>query len=259
MINLLYIHKLADLNMKSAEVESFCIIRDLKQRHSFPIPQQEIYNYLSEYFISKDELDMMEDSLDVIEPTIKMINRLLEEKNPVYEAINLQRAVQILEKIPESLSKNLNYFNEIYPWQDELVKETTITLNIIPSIDTDESRFVHSEKINRLFEKLLRNNEFCFNYRDLIHESHTHGMNLLNECIPKGYFFHLTLEEDVNKVSWNEIKKRIPQEKLSEVEEIQKMMVAIKKGVDKAYSLNMNMVNCSIILYSYIKWISSQA
>ena len=89
---------------------------------------------------------------------------------------------------------------------------------------------------------------------DIINEAHVSNVGGLIESFGKGYFFHYTLEEELKKVNFESIMGRIPPESLQKVKEIEDNLVIIKKGIDRAYDVNMRQVNCALVLYSYVKW-----
>ncbi|HLD80347.1 MAG TPA: hypothetical protein VJA18_07360, partial [Candidatus Nanoarchaeia archaeon] len=109
-----------------------------------------------------------------------------------------------------------------------------------------------------LFQFLLRNQGFVFHAPDLVHEGPVAQVNGLVESMQKGFFFHRSLEEEYNKVDFSTIKRRVPSEELKRVEEIEQNILKIKKAADTAYNANMRMVNLSVILYSYVKWLSNR-
>ena len=81
-------------------------------------------------------------------------------------------------------------------------------------------------------------------------------MDGLIESLNKGFIFHFTLEEELQKRSFEQIKHRIPGNRLEEVEKIKRKVMAINNGVQRAYNFNRRMVDLAVYLYSYIKWLS---
>ena len=252
---MLYIHKLSDLSRKSAETESVMIIRDLRQRMGFPISVQKMEEYFGEFLISETDTTAMLQALALINPTLEKVKHLAAEEDAVHEPVNLQRTTQILSAIPNSLLATLEFSREIADFREEFFKNASGLLNQVPRLRTNEEKKAVNEKISALFEKILRNKEFGFNYTDVVNESHVSNVNGLHESMLKGYFFHISLEEELKKASFEVIKERIPADKLQQVDEIAAHIATIKKGVERAYDINMRMVNSAIQLYSCVKWV----
>jgi hypothetical protein len=117
---------------------------------------------------------------------------------------------------------------------------------------------LYNNKLNIIFQKILRNKEMYFNFEGIINEANTEHLNALSTSMENGFLFHLLLEEEINKIKFNIIKNRIPKEELERIEKIKQKVSDIKKGVDRAYENNMRMVQLAVILYSYIKMIMSR-
>ncbi|MBI2125689.1 hypothetical protein HYU08_03995 [Candidatus Woesearchaeota archaeon] len=92
----------------------------------------------------------------------------------------------------------------------------------------------------------------------MVHEGPVAQVNGLVESMQKGFFFHVSLEEEYKKVDFNTIKRRVPAEELQRVEAIEQNILKIKRAADTAYNANMRMINLSVILYSYVKWLSNR-
>ncbi len=255
---MLYIHKFPDLNGKSAEIESVPIIRDIKKNITLPFSKQKLEEYVLDCLISKSEIEIIENKLPLVEPTINRVRELLIQKDRIHEPINLQRTIQILKTVPAPLLNNLAYLKDIYLWQNESLNQTAELLNMIPNLNTKEERNDVNEKINKIFEKILRNKEMCFNGEDIIHEGHTSNLGALSESLANGFIFHTTLEEELKKLDFNSIKLRIPQEKLKEAGDIEKNVKEIRSVVEQTYNINMKMINYAVILYSCIKLMLSK-
>lgn len=255
---MLYIHKLSDLNQKTADTESVYLIREMKQKLTFPFSTAVLQEFLEEHNLSESDLTAMETSLQLVEPTILKIDALLKEKHPLHESTNLQRSIQILSGVPSSLSKNLTYGKERFLEQKEFIEEFTNVLNAIPSLQTKEEKIAANDKISKLFETILRNQEFCFRFADIIHEGHVSNVGGLRESMAKGYLVHFTLEEELKKADFSTVKLRIPPDKRQEVERIEEDISAIYRGVQRAYELNKRMVDLAVMLYSLVKWMHNK-
>jgi hypothetical protein len=255
---MLYIHQLKDLTPKSADIESTFIIRELKNKTPLPLTEEKIRDYFTLFFISESEKQAMAQASELIEPTINEILSLLHLKDSSYEAINLQRAINMLREIPVPLLNNINYAKVISVWQEDLVTEFTPLFNSLPQIKelSYEDRVLINQKLNEIFERLLRNNVIAFNYKDLIYEAQTSRINDLYESIQRGFLFHIGLEEELKKLDFEIIKRRIPAEKLQLAENINDQILQIKKGVSAAYDVNVRMMNWALVIYSYIKWLN---
>jgi len=254
---MLYIHQLKDLTPKSADIESTFIIRELKVKTPLPLTEAKIRDYFTLFFISESEKQAMAEAVELIEPTIQEVQALLRSKDPVYEPINLQRAINMLREIPPPLLNNLNYAKVIFIWQEDLIQEFAPLFNSLAQLKdrSYEERVTINQKLNEIFERLLRNNVIAFNYKDIIYEAQTSRMNDLLESIERGFFFHIGLEEELKKIDFEFIKRRIPVEKLNTVQHTRDKIAKIKKGVNAAYDINIRMMNWALVVYSYIKWL----
>ncbi len=255
---MLYIHRLYDLNPKSAEIESIQIIREINKKMKLPIAEQETNLFYNQYTIKPIDNAIMENALILAEPTIAMLKKLISEQDPIHEPINLQRAVQILENVPIQLANNLAYTKDMLDFQNKVIADTIELTNCMPNLKTGEQKTAANERINIIFSKVLRNNEFFFRHNDIINESQTSNIAGLAESIKEGYFFHKTIEEDaVKKLPFSEIKKRIPEQRLKESEDIEKNILLILNGVNQAYDVNLRMNKLVIVFFSFIKWATS--
>ena len=128
-------------------------------------------------------------------------------------------------------------------------------LNIIPHLKTKDEKVAHNDRLNKPFQTILRNTEFTFRSNDIINEGHVNAIQGLHESMLKGFFFHYTLEEELKKLDFQGIKKRLPVAEIADVEEIEKNIENINKGVKRAYEVNMRMVNKAVVLYACVKWL----
>jgi len=255
---MMYIHQLKDLTPKAADIESTFIIREIKVKTPLPLTEDKVRNYFELFFISESEKVAMAEASELIVPTAQEIVDIFQTNDPLYEPVNLQRAVNMLREIPASLLTNINYAKSIFIWQDELVQEFAPLFNTLPTLKSRsyEEKVACNQKLNEIFEKLLRNNVMAFNYTDLINEAHTSRMNDLAESMEKGFFFHVHLEEELKKLDFETLKRRIPNDKLAIVQSVKQKIERIKKGVDAAYDVNIRMMNWALTIYAYIKWMN---
>lgn len=255
---MLYIHQLNHLSQKMADLESVYLVRELKEKTPYPLRDEKLAELFSPFFVSATELQAMDQSLNLIEPTVELVKVLLDKQLPLYESINLQRTMQMLTSLPVHLQNNLTFLQEFQIWQSSSHQDVASLLNRIPQLKAMEEKIKTNEQIKGMFMFLLRNKDFFFNYHDVINEGQVATGDSLREGMEKGYFFHFTLEEETKKSGYNEIKFRIPPEELAEVAVIEDNIKKIKMGIDTAYKANMRVVNLSVILYSYVKWLTGK-
>ncbi|MBI2669258.1 hypothetical protein HYX14_05435 [Candidatus Woesearchaeota archaeon] len=251
---MLYIHKLNDLAPKTADVESVYLIRELKQKTPYPFTAERVGEYFSDFFWSDTDRLAMEQALVLIQPTIERVKQIAAEQNELHEPLNLQRAIQIIEEMLEPLQKNIAFAWEIQEWQKSFSSTFVPLFNAIPKLKTQEEKISANEKVNGLFQRVLRNNDFAFNAQDIVNEGEVSHITGLSESLARGFFFHVSLEEELKKVDFETIKTRIPAEKLAETERVQQQLETIKRGIERAYAANMRMVNWGLVMYAYVKW-----
>lgn len=256
---MLYIHQLKDLTPKSADIEVIPVIREIKTRTPYPLREENVKDYLELFFVSESEKKHMERALEQILGAVSDIQALLNLKDPDFEPVNLQRAINMIKEIPPFLLTNLNFARDIGEWQEGFVAEFAPLFNIIPNLKNkgQEEKVAVNNKLNTIFEKLLRSNEFNFNYKDVVSEGQKSRMTDLSESMAKGFFFKVLLEEEIKKQNFELIRSRIPGEKLRKVDFIRMKVDDIKKGVDAAYDFNFRMINWALVVYGYIKWLST--
>ncbi len=250
-----YLNSLKDLNQKSADMETIYMIRDLKKETPLPLSEEKMRDRFMTYFISENDKEAMQQSLEAIEPTMEAIKELLKEKDPDHEPVDLQRAIAMLSELHEPLQKNIEYATELSDWQKQFITEITAILNEIPRLKTKEEKAIYNKRLEEIFAKILRTNEFKFNAKDIVSEAQVKAISGLNESMARGFFFHITLEEEIKKLNFDLIKSRIPDQKLERVDNIGKSVAEIKKGIDEAYKVNMRAANWALILYAYIRWL----
>jgi len=254
----MYVHTLKDLTPKTAEIESVHIVRELKKQTPFPFSEEALWKMFAVFFVSKDDRAQIAHALQLIKPTIEDIQLLIRQQNPNYEQINLVRSVNMLEEIPRPMVNSLVFLEEMAAWQEPFIKEVTEVLNAIPDSKDDEGKKKIDEKLSVFFEKILRNKEFYFHHSDIVNEAQVGRMTDLHESLAQGYFFHVSLQEHLDRNDFDVIKRRIPLSQLEPAEKITGKVALIRDGVKRAQECNMRFVKWALILYGYIKWLSSQ-
>lgn len=252
---MLYIHELRQLTPKSAEMESVYLLRELLTRTAFPLQVEKIQNEFSEFHVSLTEQKVVEQGLQVIEPTIDKINMLIVGQNKIHELINLQRTKQILTELIAPLRNNLAFINKVSSEQEGFPQELTMILNRIPSLKSIEEKKKYNQQLKNVFSRILRSNDFVFNYRDVIYEAQINHITGLSEGMAKGFLFHVSLEEELKKISYGTIKQRLPPENVEEIELLGAEIETIKKAVDVCYTVNMRMIQWSLLMYTYVKMV----
>ncbi len=253
---MLYIHKLLDLNRKSAEIESISVIRELKSISSMPITNEFLQAQLSAYFATAEEVEMMETALALIPQSAEELVRLMTRKDSAHEPINVYRSIQALKQLQQPLQNSIGYVQQLQEIESKLSEKMSFVLNAIPYMKQEQMTAVNTS-LSAIFESLLRSKDILFNHQDIVNEAQTGLVNGLLESFAKGYLFHFTLEEELQKSDFALVKLRIAPDKLEEAESIRQNIFLIKRGIDAAYNINMRTVELSVLLYSYIKWASS--
>lgn len=241
-----------------ADLESVYMVRDLREKVKLPLKEEVMEEAFCEFFVSSSELQLIEETMVLVEPTTEMIKSLTQLESSLYEAVSLQRAIQALAPVTAALESNLAYLQQVQVWQATSGSATTALLNQIPKLRTQEEKLRVNDEIKGLFQFLLRNQGFVFQAQDMVHEGPVAQVNGLVESMQKGFFFHVSLEEEYKKVDFNTIKRRVPTEELQRVEQIDQNIHKIKKALDTSYNANMRMVNLSVVLYSYVKWLTNR-
>lgn len=252
---MIYIKNLNQLTPKIADIESVSLIREIKRDFSLPVKEDKIRRHFLPYFVKEQDIEIMKNSLYVIKPTLEGFTVLLERKDSDYAPINIARAHKLVSEVQEPLLINIKYAEEIFSWQEEFLKETTLIFNSLPGARSHEKKLELNNRLNILFQKILRNKEFAFMYLDIVNEAEVEHMKSLRDMISQGFLFYIKMEEELNKMNFNSIKKRISADKLRNSELLCNKVSEIKKGVDVAYQINMNMINWTVLLYSYVKFL----
>lgn len=260
---MLYIHQLNHLSPKMVELESVYLIRELREKTPYPLQEQQLHDLFHGFFVSNEEISTIENGFALVESTIEQVKTLLQKQltlseNVLYETINLQRAIQMLKSFPLPLRNNLTFLQEFQVWQQSSPPEISLLLNRVPHLKTKEEKIKANEEIKNIFRFLLRNSEFFFNCRDIVNEGQVATASGLQEGLEKGFFFHMTLEEETKKLDYSVIRSRIPTEELKFVGEIERNIESMKSAIDTAYKANMRIVNFAVILYAYVKWLAGK-
>ncbi|MBI3037394.1 hypothetical protein HYY73_06635 [Candidatus Woesearchaeota archaeon] len=255
---MLYIHKLSDLNPKSAEIESVPFVRGMNMSDSFPFTQKKVSEVFAECIVSDDDTALIERALNLLGPVLAKLGEFLARNDPVHEPVDLKRTMECLKSLALPLANNLQYGREVIALQQEFIGKAAGLLNAIPTLCTAEEKLRVNAEISAYFEKVLRSKGFSFSHQGIIFEAHTGMVRDLAESFRNGYLFHVTLEEELKKATFADIKKRIPAERLKEAEDISASINLIGEGVDQAYRLNMRMVLWAVIFYSCIKLATSR-
>ncbi|MDP3639630.1 MAG: hypothetical protein Q8R53_00305 [Nanoarchaeota archaeon] len=252
---MLHIHKLGDLNQKNADIECFSLLRQVRGSKRLPLLPEQIHAELSPLLITSTDLTVMKQAAELITPIAGKVIALLQRKDFLYESINLERTLRILEEIAAPLQQNIKFAEGLQEWlQQSFTGEFTAVLNRIPTLRAPAEKQQSNEQLSLLFQRLLRNKDLRFSSQGLIHEAHTTRMNDLDESMVKGFFFHVSLEEELKKLNFDRIKLRLAPEKLQEAVEIHEQIKAVRKGIERAYETNKRLVELSVILYAYVKW-----
>ena len=254
---MIYIHQLNNFNQKTADTEAVYLIRELKQKTPYPLRSEHVSAYFTDFLLSQTDQAAMEHALELIDQLVPQIEQLLQERSSLYEPVNLQRAIGILRELPSPLQQNINYYQDIIPWQQPYIQSLIPVLNGIPRASTIMDKRKWNDFLNIFFEKILRTNQFAFNTRDIVNEGPLAQIVGLSESMAKGFFFHISLEEELKKISYDVIKRRLPSEHLQAVETIREGIEDIRKGIERGYQSNMRLLNWAVVIYAYVKLLSN--
>ena len=250
-------NKLSSLSLRTADVGSVYIIRDLAHKARLPFTGQYIDSEFSPFFVTDEDKRIIKDSLGLIPDVTADITKLSRFTGNIFEPINLKRAVSTLRESSLPLAENLRFAEGFQSWQKDCIPEIQAILNQLPSLKSQPDRIHFNSRLNAVFQKVLRNDEFSFNSKDIINEMHIEHMAALKDSLANGFLFHVTLEEELKKEDFSQIKGRIPNEAIDSVESINKKVEQVMLGVERAYALNMRMVNFAIQLYCYVKMLNN--
>lgn len=254
---MIYIHALKDLNPKSAEIEIVPLVRQLKQANSLPLSEEKVSTQFSQFFITKEDIDLMSKTLEMIPLVIQEITDLAKTNSSNLELVNLKRAVSELQALPAGLKNNIDYLQKILSMQETIVPKLTLLMNTIPTLKTQQDKILYDKTIGALFADILRNNEtFAFYSKDIVNEAHLARKDAVAEIMSTKAFFKVKMDEYLKKMAFSEISKRIPQEELAKVDEISRTIMEIKACIERVYNINMKLIEFAVTFYAYIRWIS---
>ncbi len=251
---MLYIHSLKDLTPKSADIESTGLVRKIRAGSSFPVSEDALKEHFTLFFVSHMEIELMEKNAEMLPLLISDIMELLNKDDHDYERVSLQRTIALLETLPEALKRQITFSRRILEWQEVFPPQAAELLNAIPHLKSYEEKKVYNDKIDTFFERILRSKNFTFNANEIINEGHVASMATLSDSMKQGFFFHVKLDEYLKKQSYSSISKRLAQEEVARVDAIEKKINSVRDAVDKAYEINMRMIEWALLFYAYIKW-----
>jgi len=252
---MLYIHELGALSPKVAEVECVPIMRKLRAEHNYPLDMADIRQEFTKFFVTEQDIHMMERSLAQIPLTADAIVQMANSGEELYEIQNMQRAINMLNEIPLALLTNIQFAKEIFAWQEAVLNEILPILNSIPHIQTDEQRTIINDALNNIYAVLLRNSSrFGMHYIDIVSEQQKSRMQNLVESMEQGFFFKISLENQLKRTHFSDVIEHIPKDLFVRVESAYSQIEIIKRGVDVAYAANIRIVEWALVLYSFMKW-----
>ncbi|PIN73873.1 hypothetical protein COV20_02035 [Candidatus Woesearchaeota archaeon CG10_big_fil_rev_8_21_14_0_10_45_16] len=254
---MLYIHKFSDLTRRVAEAESISLVRDFRQKLKPPVNQEQFKEFFQNCVVSDSGIMEMEQARKILEPVFQKAQSLLLERNPLHEPISLQRFIRSLQTVPAALDANIAFAKEMRDQLPVLLQTAPQLFSRIRTAQTREEKMQVDRDLNQMFQGLLRNTEFHFKADDLINEGHVEMIKSLTEGMERGFFFHVTLEEEIKKLPFQHIKSRIPAERLNEAAELEMDLQLIRKGIMRAYDNNMKAIETAVLLYSGVKWAMS--
>lgn len=255
---MIYIHRLTDLNPKSAEIESTLIIRDLKRKSSYPFKPEMFQESFATFFMSDTDQEVISNSLKLVEPAIEELKSMSEKNDETYESINIKRAIDLLSELPQPMKTNILYADDISHWRGQLVFDLTETLNAIPKLTKKEDMVAHNDKLNGIFKQILRKDDMYFNSQGLVNEANIEHTDALVSSMENGFLFHILLEEEIKKIKFSIIRNRLPKSELDRFDRLKARILEIKRGVDRAYEHNMRMVQLAVIIYSFIRMVTQK-
>jgi hypothetical protein len=251
---MLYIHKLGDLSVKSAEIESVTILRDLKRSASHPISIAKLKDRFAAYFVSQQDIDLIAKAAELTPSAVEAVSDMITVPIEEYDVNNLCRAHSALKEIVEPLKENFAFSSSILEQQESFMPVLALAINSLPVVRTENDKKECNDNLNFVFSSVLRTDKFGFNSSGIVGEPELARITKLAESMAEGTFFHVKLEEHLKKSSFEDIKNRISPDELKKFEDFNEMILQIKEGTEKAYECNMRMVHWAIVLYSYIKW-----
>ncbi|MBS3164324.1 hypothetical protein J4439_02745 [Candidatus Woesearchaeota archaeon] len=253
---MIYIHGLRQLNRKSAEIECISLIRELKRKTPYPLEEPRVLDYFSEFLLSETDRKLIRQALEYLPPVVQELERIHAERDPLYEHINVERAVIMLKALPAPLEGNLSYLEQVGLWQEGAVPRIVGLLNSIPRLAGQEQALA-LQKMDALFKELLRCDALAFNAQGICGEEQTALASALRESFSTGFIFHVSVEETLKRLTFAQVRQRLPPESLSSFDTTIYRVEEICKGVERAYEANMRLVRWALVLYAYTKWLTS--
>lgn len=252
---MIYVHGLRLLTPKAADIESMHFIRDLKRRTQLPLTAEGLRERLVEYFVSETDRNLMARALELLPGLIEDVRAMHAARDPEHELINIERTLTMLTGMEAPLRNNLALASEIAQWQERCLADAVSVLNRISSRRSPQEREALNQELGLILSKLLRNDTFVFNAGGIVDEEHIKLASDLGESMSKGFLFHFTVEDELRKRSFEQVKYRLAPEKLAAFEGVASKVREIKAGVDRAYAVNMRFVEWSLVLYAYARWL----
>jgi len=246
------IHRLHELTLKNADIESLYIVRELRKTAKFPLNEASFREAFVPFFVSDTDKYMMNESLRLIPETMEAIKNTPIDHN--LEPVNLQRAISMLNELPPHILANIAFAEQIAAWQDDYAKQAVTVLNALRMAPLEQKKR-YNDQLSSMFEKLLRNTSFMYNASDIVNEAQKQRMDDLLDSIKEGFFFRISMEDHVRKVSVQMLRQKIAMDKLRLIDDIQGKIDTIKRGVDRAYDMNMRIAQWTVQFYSYVKWL----
>lgn len=254
---MIYVHGLRLLTPKAADIESMYFIRGLKRNTQLPLTEEGLRSRVTEYFVSETDRNLMARSLEVLPGLIEEVRRLHAERDPTYELINIERTLAMLTNIEAPLRNNLAFAGEIAQWQEPSLGNIAATLNRFSSHRNRQERAALDQELGLHLSNLLRSDAFAFNAAGIVDEEHIKLASDLGESMSRGFLFHFTVEDELRKRTFSQIQYRISPEKLARIEAIAAKVREVRAGVDRAYAVNMHLLEWSLVLYAYARWLGN--
>ena len=255
---MLYIHKLSDLNPKNAEIESIKIIREIKTKTPFPVDEMKFYDYISVLFVTDTDKELIKEATSLVEPTLELIKGLRKqvENNPNYAHVTMDRCINNIYLLIDPLKTNQTYISDISHFQKSLLREFPYLINTLNTIKTSDDKLKYNTKFNEIFLRILRNIQMYYNGKGIVNEEQVKSIKALHSIIKNGFLFHESLQDEFRREELRpDVAAKILPYELQIIDAVEKNLLQIQKGIERAYDHNMRMVNLAVILYSYIKWV----
>ena len=252
---MIYVHGLRLLTPKAADIESMHFIRDLKRKTQLPLTADGLKGRVVEYFVSETDRNLMARSLELLPGLIEDVRIMHAARDPEHEIINVERTIAMLSAMEAPLRNNLAFAGEIAGWQERSLADAVSVLDRISSRRSPQERAALNQELGLILSRLLRNDTFVFNAAGIVDEEHIKLAADLGESMSKGFLFHFTVEDELKKRSFEQVKYRLAPDKLAVFEGIASRIREVKGGIDPAYAVNMRFIEWSLVLYAYARWL----